>query len=156
MTCAFLERPFRFASGVFVSLLLVALVSRANAETRGRLDAIIGAGVLRVGLTEDYRPFSFAAASDKVEGIDVDMATSLAQSLGVGLEFVKTTWSTLKSDLEANSFDIAMGGITITLDRQKIGLFSNPVFSSGKTPITHCGDEQKYKRSRRSTSPADK
>ena len=37
-----------------------------------------------------------------------------------------------------------MGGITITLDRQKMGLFSNPVFSSGKTPITHCGDEPKY------------
>jgi ABC-type amino acid transport substrate-binding protein len=37
-----------------------------------------------------------------------------------------------------------MGGISITLDRQKIGLFSNPVFSSGKTPITHCGDEPKY------------
>jgi cyclohexadienyl dehydratase len=37
-----------------------------------------------------------------------------------------------------------MGGITITLDRQKVGLFSNSVFSSGKTPITHCGDEPKY------------
>ena len=69
---------------------------------------------------------------------------NLAQSLGVRLEIVKTSWSTLKSDLETNSFDIAMGGITITLDRQKMGLFSNPVFSSGKTPITHCGDEPKY------------
>ena len=118
MTCAFLQRLIRFASGVFACLLLVALISRANAETPTRLDAIIGAGVLRVGLTEDYRPFSFAAASDKVEGIDVDMAMSLAQSLGVKLEIVKTSWSTLKSDLEANSFDIAMGGITITLDRQ--------------------------------------
>jgi ABC-type amino acid transport substrate-binding protein len=60
------------------------------------------------------------------------MATSLAQSLGGKLEIVKTSWSTLESDLEANSFDIAMGGITIALDRQKIGLFSNTVFSSGK------------------------
>jgi cyclohexadienyl dehydratase len=144
MTCAFLWRPIRFASGVFACLVLVALISRANAETPTRLDAIIGDGVLRVGLTEDYRPFSFALASDKIEGIDVDMAMSLARSLGVKLELVKTSWSTLKSDLEANSFDIAMGGITITLDRQKIGLFSNPVFSSGKTPITHCGDEAKY------------
>jgi ABC-type amino acid transport substrate-binding protein len=93
---------------------------------------------------EDYRPFSFADASGTVEGIDVDMAMSLAQSLGVRLDIVKTSWPTLKSDLEANSFDIAMGGITITLDRQKTGLFSNPVFSSGKTPITHCGDEPKY------------
>jgi cyclohexadienyl dehydratase len=72
------------------------------------------------------------------------MAMDLAQSLGVRLEIVKTSWSTLKSDLEANSFDIAMGGITITLDRQKMGLFSNPVISSGKTPITHCGNEPKY------------
>jgi cyclohexadienyl dehydratase len=129
---------------VFACLLLVAFFSRANAETPARLDAIVGAGVLRVGLSEDYRPFSFVDASGKIEGIDVDMAKSLAQSLGVRLEIVKTSWSTLKSGLEANSFDIAMGGITITLDRQKVGLFSNPVFSSGKTPITHCGDEEKY------------
>ena len=81
-----------------------------------------------MGLTEDYHAFSFAAAPDKVEGIDVDMAMSLARSLGVKLDIVKTTWSTLKSDLEANGFDIAMGGITITLDRQKVGLFSNLVF----------------------------
>jgi cyclohexadienyl dehydratase len=41
----------------------------------------------------------------------------------VKLEMVTTSWLTLKSDLEANSFDIAMGGITIAQDRQKIGLF---------------------------------
>jgi ABC-type amino acid transport substrate-binding protein len=140
MACAFLRCSIRFASGFFACLLLVALVSPANAETPTRLDEVLGAGVLRVGLTEDYRPFSFPDASDKVEGIDVDMAMSLAQSLGVKLEIVKTSWSTLKSDLEGNSFDIAMGGITITLDRQKVGLFSNPVFSDGKTPITHCGE----------------
>ena len=127
-----------------VCLTMAALVGLAHADTPTRLDAIVGSGVLRVGLTEDYKPFSFADASGKVEGLDVDMGTSLAQSLGVRLEIVKTSWPTLKSDLEANRFDIAMGGITITFDRQKTGLFSNPVFSSGKTPITHCGDEAKY------------
>jgi cyclohexadienyl dehydratase len=141
MTFAFLQAPGR---SLLACLALAAFIGLAHAETPTRLDTIIGSGVLRVGLTEDYRPFSFADASGKVEGIDVDMAMSLAQSLGVRLEIVKTTWPTLKSDLEANRFDIAMGGITITLDRQKIGLFSNPVFSSGKTPIAHCGDEPKY------------
>jgi cyclohexadienyl dehydratase len=144
MTLAFLRCPIRLASSLFAYVLLAALVGPAHAETTTRLDAIVGSGALRVGLTEDYRPFSFADASGKVEGIDVDMATSLAQSLGVRLEIVKTSWSALKSDLETNSFDIAIGGITITLDRQKIGLFSNPVFSNGKTSITHCGDEPKY------------
>jgi cyclohexadienyl dehydratase len=141
---ASLQCPIRFASSLFAYVFLATLVGPAHAETPTRLDAIMGGGILRVGLTEDYRPFSFADASGKVEGIDVDMAMGLAQSLGVRLQIVKTSWSTLESDLEANSFDIAMGGITITLDRQKIGLFSNPVFSSGKTPITHCGDEPKY------------
>jgi cyclohexadienyl dehydratase len=144
MILEFLQCPIRFASGLFAYVLLATFVGAAHAETPARLDAIVRDGILRVGLTGDYRPFSFVEASGKVKGIDVDMAMSLAQSLGVRLEIVKTSWSTLKSDLETNSFDIAMGGITITLDRQKIGLFSNPVFSSGKTPITHCGDEPKY------------
>ena len=144
MTLASLQAPGRLASGLLACLALAALVGLAKAETPTRLDSIAASGALRVGLTEDYRPFSFADASGKVEGLDVDMAMSLAQSLGVKLEIVKTSWTTLKSDLEANRFDIAMGGITITLDRQKTGLFSNPVFSSGKTPITHCGDEAKY------------
>src|SRR5271168_4139812 len=144
MIFASLQCGIRFAPGLLAYVLLGALVGPARAETTTRLDTIVGGGTLRVGLTEDYRPFSFANASGNVEGIDVDMAVSLAQSLGVRLEIVKTSWSALKSDLEANSFDIAMGGITITLDRQKMGLFSNPVFSSGKTPITHCGDEPKY------------
>jgi cyclohexadienyl dehydratase len=144
MILAFLRCPIRFGSALFAYVLLATLVGPAQAETPMRLDEIMGSGALRVGLTEDYRPFSFADASGKVEGIDVDMAMRLAQSLGVRLEIVKTSWSTLKSDLEANNFDIAMGGITITLDRQKVGLFSSPVFSSGKTPITRCGDEPKY------------
>jgi hypothetical protein len=85
MTLAFLQ-----SSGLLACLLLATLVGPANAETPTRLDAIVGGGALRVGLTEDYRPFSFADASGKVEGIDVDMAMSLAQSLGVRLEIVKT------------------------------------------------------------------
>ena len=144
MTLACPQSLVRFVFGIFAYVFLASLVGRAQGQTTTRLDAIVAAGGLRVGLTGDYRPFSFAEASGKIEGIDVDMAKSLAQSLGVRLEIVKTSWSTLKSDLEANSFDIAMGGITITLDRQRVGLFSNPVFSSGKTPITRCGYEPKH------------
>jgi cyclohexadienyl dehydratase len=104
-----LQWPIRLASGLFACVLLATLGGpAAYAETTTRLDAIVAGGTLRVGLTEDYRPFSFADASGKVEGIDVDMAMSLAQSLGVKLDIVKTSWSTLKSDLKTNSFDIAM------------------------------------------------
>jgi cyclohexadienyl dehydratase len=140
------SRFLRGLSGpaVFACLLCAALAPAARAETPSVLDAIAKSGTLRVGLTEDYRPFSIADASGAVEGIDVDMASNLAVSLGARLEIVKTSWTTLASGLQDDQFDIAMGGITITLDRQKAGLFSTPVFSSGKTPITYCGDATKY------------
>nr|WP_294517142.1 transporter substrate-binding domain-containing protein [uncultured Rhodopila sp.] len=125
-------------------LLFAGSTAPAGAGTPSVLDTIAKSGTLRVGLTEDYRPFSIADASGAVEGIDVDMANSLARSLGVKLEIVKTSWPGLRFDLEADKFDIAMGGITITLDRQRIGLFSTPVFSSGKTPITRCAEATRY------------
>jgi cyclohexadienyl dehydratase len=47
-------------------------------------------------------------------------------------------------DFEADNFDVAMGGVSITLDRQKKGLFSTPIMREGKTPIARCADQNKY------------
>ena len=47
-------------------------------------------------------------------------------------------------DFEADNFDIAMGGVSITLDRQKKGFFSTPIMREGKTPIARCADKGKY------------
>jgi cyclohexadienyl dehydratase len=110
---------------------------------RSRLDEILARGSLRVGLSGDYRPFSIVVGST-MEGLEVDMATSLAKSLGVKLELIRFAWPTLMQDLAANKFDIAMGGISINLQRQRIAYFSVPVMHGGKTPITRCTDKEKY------------
>ena len=79
-----------------------------------------------------------------MEGLDVDMAASLAKSLGVKLELVQFHWPSLMQDLAANKFDIAMGGISITLARQRAALFTTTVMHGGKTPIARCADKDKY------------
>ena len=66
------------------------------------------------------------------------MAEALGKALGVKVEYVQTAWPQLMRDFEADNFDIAMGGISITLDRQKKGLFSTPIMREGKTPIARC------------------
>jgi cyclohexadienyl dehydratase len=110
-----------------------------------RLDEILRRGVLRVGTTGDYRPFT---ALDKstggYSGFDIDLARSLADALGVRIEFEPTSWPHLASDFEAGAFDIAMGGISVTLDRAKKGFFSAPYMREGKTPIARCADKDKY------------
>jgi cyclohexadienyl dehydratase len=131
-----------------LSCLAVALVLTANsvhAEPASRLDDIVKRGSLRVGTTGDYLPFTFLdKATEKFRGFDVDMAEALGKALGVRIEFVQTAWPQLMKDFEADKFDIAMGGITITLDRQKQGPFSSPIMREGKAPIARCADQGKY------------
>ena len=133
--------PRRFALAFACALLLLAALPAAA----DGLDAILARGTLRVGLTGDYRPFSIRdPASGAVTGLDVDMAQSLAEGMGVALDIVPTTWGSLSADLQSGRFDIAMGGVTITLNRLKTAYFSAPVMRAGKTPIARCADAAKF------------
>jgi cyclohexadienyl dehydratase len=133
----------RVLSCLIAAVSLVA--ASAQAQQASRLDQILQRGTLRVGMTGDYLPFTyFDKATSKFRGFDVDMAEALGKALGVRVEYVQTAWPQLTRDFEADDFDIAMGGISITLDRQKKGMFSAPVMREGKTPIARCADKGKY------------
>jgi len=134
------------ARSLFLCLMLLAPAALAQtAPQSSLLDQIIARGTLRVGSTGDYKPFTYLNPETKAfEGIDIDMARSLAKALGVKLEIVKTSWKTLLPDFVDGKYDMAMGGVSVTLDRQKKGLFSIPYLIDGKTPIARCADAAKY------------
>ncbi|HWK45111.1 MAG TPA: transporter substrate-binding domain-containing protein [Stellaceae bacterium] len=115
----------------------------AEASESPSLDAIRARGVLRVGATGDYTPFSLKTPEGGLTGADVDMAHALAGEIGVGVEFVPTTWGTLLPDFVAGHFDVAMGGVTITPDRAAKGDFSLPLMVDGKRPIVRCADKDR-------------
>ena len=125
-------------------LVLLAVVVAMPARAQAVLDAVLARGVVRVGLTGDYRPFSIKDDAGRFEGLDVDVAERLANDLGVRLEIVPTAWPTLMADLQNQKYDIGMGGITVTLDRAKTAYFSAPVMRSGKTPIARCADQARF------------
>jgi cyclohexadienyl dehydratase len=123
----------------------VLMTAPVQAQQPSRLDDIVKRGTLRVGMTGDYLPFTFLdKTTGQFRGFDVDMAEALGKALGVKVEYVQTAWPRLMKDFEADNFDIAMGGISITLDRQKKGMFSTPIMREGKTPIARCADKAKY------------
>ena len=100
---------------------------------------ILHSGVLRVGTTGDYPPFSFIdKTSREYSGVDIDLAHNLASSLGVDLQFIHTSWPSLMADLAANKYDVGMSGISRTLLRQRTAFFSDAYSVGGKTPIAHC------------------
>lgn len=71
-------------------------------------DVLIEAGVLRVGVTaENNTPFA-GQASGKIVGLDVDIAASLADSLGLKLEIVDVG-TDVDAALANKQVDIVMG-----------------------------------------------
>lgn len=138
----------QFRSWIAVAAAVVLTIASASAQQAtvpSRLDDIVKRGTLRVGMTGDYLPFTyFDKTNSAFRGFDVDMAETLGKALGVKVEYVQTAWPKLMADFEADSFDIAMGGVSITLDRQKKGMFSSPIMREGKTPIARCADKDKF------------
>lgn len=108
------------------------------------LERIRGSGVLRIGTTGDYAPFSVESAG-RVRGADIELAGALAAHLGLRPVFVRTSWPALLADLEAQRFDLALGGISITPERRARGRFSVPYQSGGKTLLARCADRARYR-----------
>ena len=126
-------------------VVLLLAVSHTVCAQGSKLDAILARGTVRVGLTGDYRPFSLLdKATGRFTGLDVDMADGLGHALGTKVELVPTTWATLMADLAADKFDLAMGGISVTLERQKTAFFSAPLLRTGKMAIARCTDSGRF------------
>lgn len=125
--------------------------SAVNTETSSqteadssRLDAIKKANQLKVCTTGDYRPFTYLdLESGDWNGIDIDMAQDLAEELGVEVEFVQTSWKNLMPDF-LEKCDMAVGGVSISLERAEQAYFSDATLDEGKTPITLCENVEKY------------
>jgi cyclohexadienyl dehydratase len=118
--------------------LLTALAAVRFAAPRS-LERARLAHVLRIGTPADYAPFSVESGG-RVAGADVALALRLATSLGLRPVFVRSSWRTLLADLEADRFDIAVGGISVTPPRLAVAAFSLPIAHGGKTAVGRCAD----------------
>lgn len=128
-----------------IAALMIGLSSFAQAqELPSHLDRVLEKGELAVCTTGDYKPYTFLREDGEHEGIDIEMARSLAQSLGVKVQWVPTTWKTLLPDVVADKCDIAMGGISVTLERQKKAFYSSTLDVDGKIPLVRCEDVSRY------------
>ena len=131
------------AAANFGVLVLLALrlsdhISRER-PTSTTLDRVLKSGVLRVGITADYPPFTLRCSGGAgAVGSDIDEAADLAHSLGATLELVLTTWSELEDALVASAFDIGVGGISDTLQRRRAAAFSMPYIAGGKVLVARC------------------
>lgn len=132
------------ATGITATVAQAQSATASATAVHSRLDDIIKSGTLRACATGDYKPYSYRRPDGQFEGIDVDLVASLAKSLGVKPVIVPTTWKGLMDDFTAGKCDIAVGGISVTLDRAVRAYYSKVVMIDGKSPIVRCADVAKY------------
>ena len=121
---------------------LLTALANVRLGTPRSLERARRAHVLRIGTPADYAPFS-SEAGGRVAGADVALALRLAAALGLRPVFVRSSWRALLADLEADRFDIAVGGISVTPARLAAGSFSLPTAHGGKTAVGRCADRER-------------
>jgi polar amino acid transport system substrate-binding protein len=79
-----------------------------------------------------YKPFEYSNSSGDVVGFDVDLTNLLAKKLGVKQKIVDVDWNQVTSGaaFKAGKCDVGMGAMTITPERSKAILISDPYFNA--------------------------
>ncbi len=90
-----------------------------------------GAGVLRFGTSAVTEPFSFIGPSQRIVGLDMEIASLVAQRLGKRLEIVNMDFGEMIPALAAGKVDMIGACITITEERAEKVLFSEPYYTGG-------------------------
>ena len=100
-----------------------------DAAGNGDIEEIISRGELRVAITEvDQPPFYFMDKNGKLSGYDIDLATKMAEELGVKLVITREapTFNDLIPLISSGKADLAISKLSRTLTRSKFVKFSTP------------------------------
>ncbi len=119
-------------------LALVALQVTAGAGELQRklaaestIEQIARRGVIRVGM-DIFVPWAMKNRKGELIGFEIDVARQLAKDMGVKVEFVPTRWSGIIPALIAGKFDVIIGGMSVTPQRNLKINFTNPYYYSSQ------------------------
>jgi cyclohexadienyl dehydratase len=122
---------------------LLQLIDAIGLQSTPGLARARANGVLRFGVPGDYAPFALQQAG-ALSGADIALAQALAATLGLEPVFLRSSWPGLAQDLQRDAFDIAIGGVSVTPERARIGRFSRVYREGGKTLLARCTDRARF------------
>lgn len=86
--------------------------------------------VLRVGIEENYEPFSFVNAQGVRTGFDVEFAQALCEHMGKNCVYVAMPFEELLRCTRTGELDFTVAGMAATEERRRFLLFSDVYYRS--------------------------
>jgi polar amino acid transport system substrate-binding protein len=130
------------ASAAATSPMDIATKILGHAPT-GLAATIVNRGSVIVANDANYPPQSSVdQATGKLVGFDVDVANKMGQLLGLKVDFKNPAWETIPAGLQQGKYDVSIGSMTITPERQKVLAFTDPYYyTSGQIFVKKGGPQ---------------
>lgn len=129
---------------VLVALLLVTCAVTICAEEGDQLARIKEKGEIIVAMEGAWSPWTYHDESGELVGFDVEVASAIADQLGVKATFVEVPWEGIFAGIDAGRYDIACNGVEITDERSEKYDFSEP-YGYIRTALVVRGDNEDIK-----------
>ena len=105
-------------------------VAASSGAVSADVQAIIDRGVLKVGVKNAVKGFSFQdTLTGEYTGLEDSLAEMIAEHLGVDVEFTTVTAATRGELLDSGDIDCVLATFTITEERRKSWDFSTPYYT---------------------------
>ncbi|MEJ2470840.1 MAG: transporter substrate-binding domain-containing protein [Desulfuromonadales bacterium] len=127
--------------GLLIMFALVSLPAfgaqiRQELVSQSTLAGIIDQNQIRVGFAT-FVPWAMKDKTGGYTGFEIEVATRLAEDMGVDIVFVPTKWSGIIPALLTGKFDIIIGGMGITPERNLKVNFSDPYEFTGMSILAN-------------------
>lgn len=118
-------------------LAAVVVTSLSGCGNSGSKDAAQQKKELIVGTEPSFAPFEFPDGKDgEITGFDMDLIKAMAKKMGYEKVTIKGMgFDALFPAMNAGQIDVAMAGMSITEERKKQFLFTDPYYESGLMTI---------------------
>ncbi|MEI2741565.1 MAG: transporter substrate-binding domain-containing protein [Candidatus Competibacter sp.] len=127
-------------TALLASVLLSPLARAQNANQQiaadGVLETIKKRGSIKIGMST-FVPWAMRDKNGELIGYEIDVAKQLAEDMKVKAEFVPTAWDGIIPALLAGKFDLIIGGMSITPERNLTVNFTLPYANSGIHLVAH-------------------
>jgi polar amino acid transport system substrate-binding protein len=117
--------------GTIVILLLSTILVGCNSS---------GSSKIRIATDATWKPFEYVDDNKQIVGFDIDVMNAIAEKENLNIEFVDVPFDPLLAGMAQGTYDAAISSITITDNRKKDMLFSDPYFVAGQMVVVQASN----------------
>ena len=111
---------------IFAIVLCVLLTLSCFAGCGASEGASKDSNKLTVATSPDFPPFESLQSDGSVVGIEIDLLNLICEKLGVSLKIEQMNFDSVLPGIQAGKFDLGASGISVTPEREKNVLFTDP------------------------------